>query len=230
MDITMPEGETTILVIDTNAYSGNFEREMGGYVAGAYDDREHGGKEAELFAEEVPCAQDIKRKLRYVKHAEYGDVLVTIRATPGRLNNGAGYNYDEGADARDAKDRAKKAMAEFEAPTIARCEERLANEDFEPDRPGAWTIEACERTIADALASIEQAGGFVGYPAYESLAIFMSEPLTDTELEIVKQRAHKYASSPKTFTGSVLGSKPFKIIDVYQVKHKLVQSTQESRL
>ncbi len=40
-------------VIDTNSYSGNFERELCGYVTGHWDNETHGGEQAKIFDEEV---------------------------------------------------------------------------------------------------------------------------------------------------------------------------------
>lgn len=41
------------LVIDTNLYAGNFEREMCGYVTGMWDGETHGGDQAAVFDTEV---------------------------------------------------------------------------------------------------------------------------------------------------------------------------------
>lgn len=41
------------LVIDTNLYAGNFEREMCGYVTGVWDEDTHGGDQAAVFHQEV---------------------------------------------------------------------------------------------------------------------------------------------------------------------------------
>lgn len=41
------------LVIDTNLYAGNFEREMCGYVTGVWDGETHGGDQADVFHQEV---------------------------------------------------------------------------------------------------------------------------------------------------------------------------------
>jgi len=43
-----------IVVVDTNMYSGNFEREMTAYCTGTYGECEVGDDKAELFREEVP--------------------------------------------------------------------------------------------------------------------------------------------------------------------------------
>jgi len=218
MDVTIPSG-TYILVIDTTAYAGNFERELCGFITGHYDyERGHGDHEAAIFKNEEPQSQ-IASKITEVPHAEYGMVSNTIRATPGRLNNGMGFHYNEGDDPSEAIAKSRESMEKYQAPVIARAQDRLDREDFETDgRPGAWTREACERTIASSLASIEQAGRFVAFPAYESVAIFFSEPLTADEMALVEQRARRYASDPKAF--STFGNDPFSIRDIYMVLHE----------
>lgn len=49
--ITGASRELYLFVIDTNAYAGNFEREIGGYCTGCVGDCKVGGKEAGLFVE-----------------------------------------------------------------------------------------------------------------------------------------------------------------------------------
>lgn len=97
-DIKFSNGKTYVLLIDTNLYSGNFEREMASFVAGAYDeDRWHGADGFEEFkqdAEESDILTNIMEKVTAVTHEEYGDVTNTIWTTPGRSNDGVGRCYD----------------------------------------------------------------------------------------------------------------------------------------
>lgn len=95
MDVTFPPGTTYILVIDTDAYSGNFERQICGFTTGIVDDdRYHGIAEAEATMAAYPISHAIRAKGTTVPHEEYGDVSNTIRPTPGRLNNGMGEHFD----------------------------------------------------------------------------------------------------------------------------------------
>jgi hypothetical protein len=41
------------VVIDTNSYAGNFERELCAYVTGYWDEETHGGDQADIFKKEV---------------------------------------------------------------------------------------------------------------------------------------------------------------------------------
>jgi hypothetical protein len=216
MDVTLPSGTTYILVVDTDSYAGNFERELAGYATGICDlDRGHGDKEAMEAAEAEPdIVAALQAKSLAVRHDQYGMVTNTIRATPGRLNNGMGFNYaaDDPAAMEDARIRSKQSMTEYQDRHLKEVRRRLAEEDFQPEAPGAWTREACERAIESAQASIDRAGEFVSWPAFESVAMFFSEPLTPDEMAFVRQRAEKF-SSTKTIM-----HKPFKVLDVYQVE------------
>ena len=98
-DIKFEAGVTHVVVIDTTSYSGNFERPMAAFAAGAYDeDRYHGEAEALLFegaASEDPKLAAIMDKVKCVTHDEYGDVTNTIWPTPGRINGGMGDHTDD---------------------------------------------------------------------------------------------------------------------------------------
>lgn len=127
-DLQFRPGTTHAVVIDTNQYSGNFERELGAAATGVYDtERYHGEKEAAAFQQRAAeegwqdVAERLQRKSHSVIHEEYGPIRVTIWSTPDRHNDGYGGHAD-GA-------------------------------------PGPGT-----------------------YPAYESVAIFFREPLTEEEI------------------------------------------------
>lgn len=96
MDVTFSPGIIYVLVIDTNAYSGNFERQLCGYATGIFDyERGHGRQEAEAAMADAPeTVKGIRKKAVAVQHFEYGMVFNTIRATPGRINNGTGQCRD----------------------------------------------------------------------------------------------------------------------------------------
>ena len=225
MDVTLPQGTTYILVVDTDTYAGNFERELAGYATGVVDrDRHHGIKEAADAEEAAPdMVQSFRRKSLPVRHDRFGMVTNTIRATPGRLNNGSGFHYTPGDPEveQDARARAKQSTIDRFDKAYADVRRRLAENDFQPEGPGAWTRQACERTLASAQAWIDRAGEFIGWPAYESVAMFFSEPITEQEMAFVRERAKEFARTPR------LLSKPFQVIDVRLVESTTEESTQE---
>jgi len=48
-----------VFVIDTDAYAGNFEREICAYVTGHWDGETHGGDQAEVFKKEVGDPEEL---------------------------------------------------------------------------------------------------------------------------------------------------------------------------
>lgn len=129
-------GDVFVVVIDTNQYSGNFEREIAAFCLGAFAEYQaHGVAELCEFEEAMerePLLESIKGKLTIQKHDEYGDIAATIWPTPNRLNNGYGVHFD-------AKE------------------------------------------------------GETGWPAYESVGIFVETQLTAEEMNLVRLRAELYA-------------------------------------
>ena len=91
-------GDVFVVVIDTNQYSGNFEREIAAFCLGALSEHQfHGLSELDEFEEAMerePLLESIKGKLTTQKHEEYGDSAATIWPTPNRLNNGYGVHFD----------------------------------------------------------------------------------------------------------------------------------------
>lgn len=77
-------GVPFIVVIHTNSYAGNFEREMAGYVAGIWDGETHGGKQARLFQDETDDEfQELTDKAGVVARENgNGSVPVSIWPTP----------------------------------------------------------------------------------------------------------------------------------------------------
>jgi len=97
-EIKFSEGSNFVVIIDTDAYAGNFEREMSAFAAGAYNfEMGHGGREMGEFeeaAEDDPRLTAIMEAVESQHHVEYDDVVCSIWPTPNRLNDGVGGHYD----------------------------------------------------------------------------------------------------------------------------------------
>lgn len=91
-DIDLGDGITYVLIFDTTAYAGNFEREMAGYVGGVGEIRGEAERaEFEEDMEDDPRLEDIQGLFKMVEHKEYGsEEAGYIWATPNRYNNGYG--------------------------------------------------------------------------------------------------------------------------------------------
>ncbi len=94
------ESERFIFVIDTDSYSGNFERDTCAYVTGQIGDCGRGDNWARDFAEDVEdgeipssLADELEDKILQV--AEEGCYRpVRTWTTPGRVNDGNGHHSD----------------------------------------------------------------------------------------------------------------------------------------
>lgn len=102
MSGTPGEGTTFLFIIDTDSYSGNFERELCGAMTGV-DDGTHGGREATRLLERLQNGPEDQRalqdrisgKVTFWPDDKRYDRCATIWPTPGRVNNGRGEHFDE---------------------------------------------------------------------------------------------------------------------------------------
>jgi len=104
-------------IIDTDAYSGNFERIMCSYMTCAYDDFTMVGKEFSDTFKDEPITKDILSNIKYVIHPDFDEVEtpVLIEKTPNRVNLGNGKIVD--IDSIEAKN-AKKTYPAYESVAI----------------------------------------------------------------------------------------------------------------
>jgi hypothetical protein len=192
------------VVIDTEQYAGNFEREMCAHLTGQYGDCGVGSKIA------AGVVDDIKHLAWWTRHIaqeanEHGTRRpVSISPTPGWFNNGVGGHY------RDVPEEYERAQDERIASTI-KCQagqkkvvqDRLDKGNFETEGPGAWTKEACERHIAACEATVRRAikQGLQRHPAYLSVAIFVKEFPPQEVLDELKERAGEFVDKLATSAG-----------------------------
>ena len=93
-------GGLTILVVDTDQYAGNFERQMVAYMTGRLGDCAVGEKEAEAFALEFPD-RDFESLVCSVPD-EYGCWRpASIYESPYYWNDGLGGSWENGRDFDD---------------------------------------------------------------------------------------------------------------------------------
>jgi hypothetical protein len=88
-DIIFGSSPTFVLVIDTNQYSGNFEREMAAYCCGAYDGI-HGNGSLIKFLEDKRLSgilSGIDDAVTLLPHCKYGNVSSSIWHNPNRNNS-----------------------------------------------------------------------------------------------------------------------------------------------
>lgn len=218
-----------ILVVDTDQYAGNFERELTGFCTGQHDGT-HGDIEAEKFdeyLEENDLDSDWEARIVTSPDDSGYARVCTVWMTPGRLSNGMGWTYDDNdeAAALDARQRAIDSMISYHASQRAMCERRLAEQDFEEDNGRGWTKEACERTLVGFDASVKRAGEFYKYPAGESVGIFLNNVPSDADMKIFRDRLTEFAAN-MTSCGRPTG-KTLKIKGVRLIKRTVVIEDEE---
>ena len=149
---TEPRTEYT-LAIDTDSYSGNFERQMFAFIFGIPDTNDGGTRDLSHYMDAAKAA-GVSKKLRNDYPYElldtrmndpgddgYHRAYVTICPTPGYFNDGKGEHY------ADTEENRKKVGAKR-------------------------------------------------HPAFQSVAIFLSELPTDKELAYIKERAQAFQTFP----------------------------------
>lgn len=191
-----------VIVIDTTSYAGNFERELCAYVTGQYGECGMGDKVARKAAAEIRHIGWWNDHIAHEPDDRNCHRPASIWTTPGWFNNGSGGHYrDDPANYETARAAAVQSMKNYHALHERHIRDRLEREDFEPEtKPGAWTKEACLRTIEQNAASVQQvAQSKHRYPAYLSVAIFVDEFPSMDVLDELKARAEHYCANYKSF-------------------------------
>lgn len=166
--------KSNILVIDTENYSGNFEREMCAYITGQVGECGVGEELAELAKEDIKHLAWWEEHIVNEKDDNGCERPASIWDTPGWFNNGMGGQYKIGSpEALKAGDDSYQAMKSYNASQVKAITKRLENNDFETT-PNGWTKEACENTLKSINDKLEEMKNKVPqYPAYLSVAIFV---------------------------------------------------------
>lgn len=191
-----------VIVIDTTSYAGNFERELCAYVTGQYGECGVGDKLAGKAVAEIRHIDWWNDHIAHEPDDRNCHRPTSIWRTPGWFNNGSGDHYrDDPANYEIARAAAVQSMKDYHALHERHIRDRLEREDFEPEtKPGAWTKEACLRTIEQNVASVQRvAESNHRYPAYLSVAIFVDEFPAQEVLDELKARAEHYCANYKSF-------------------------------
>jgi len=169
-----------LFVIDTEEYSGNFEREMCAFITGHIGECGVGQDKAILYRK-----QTRKEALEFIqsKPDDHGcNRPVRIYPTPGWFNHGYGGHFRDGQE--------KKALVAMKKYVVKDCGEHIKQvkvntwSDAEKRREIANT----EKKINDAIEQKE----VNKFPSYQSVCIFCSRRPTDNEIKFMKKRAMKF--------------------------------------
>lgn len=186
----------TKILIHTNKYSGNFEREICAFATGQYGECGVGSEEAEEAFEGMTTKsfEWWKSNIDLVadEHACYRPVA--IAPTPGYINNGIGKQFVDTPENRViAKETAVESIINHHANLTALCEEMLRTEEY----LNGWTEESCIRTLKNNQASIDRVKNTDKfYPAYQSVEIYLAvdaDKIPQEVLDEFSKRVYLYA-------------------------------------
>lgn len=167
-----------LFVVDTEQYSGNFERPMCAYMTGKIGDCCVGDDITKVFEEEVG-----EENFDIVSVAdEHGSFRpVTIWPTPGWFNHGFGGNF--------------KDQPDQEAPALEHRNQRYREEgDKKPYQSGGDANEKHHQRWYD-----KQQEPLQKHPAYQSVAICFNTIPTDAQITLMKDRALKYITISRPY-------------------------------
>jgi len=191
-----------VIAIDTEQYSGNFERQMCAYITGQIGEC---GVGKEIAAAE---AKNIKWFNKHVTREDDDSDFhcyrpTSIWETPGWFNNGAGKHFkDTVENIEKAKEKAIKFITDYHSKQKEMIEERIKNQDFESTKTG-WTEKACHRTLKNIEQSIQKVKeSTTQYPAYLSVAIFVDKIPPENVMDEITQRAKDFATKTLNYNNN----------------------------
>ena len=109
------------VIIDTNEYSGNFEREMCAYITGVLGECGVGKEQAQIYFKETGKEPMASVVLVSDEHGYHRPVCIC--ATPGWFNNGYGFYYKVGQE-KEALENFKSETREHFPKGVAKAEKR----------------------------------------------------------------------------------------------------------
>lgn len=173
-----------LFVIDTDQYSGNFERNMCAFLTGVVGDCCVGTEMTGNYPEVEGVLQ---------QPDDHGTMRpCSTYETPGYYNNGLGFNFKAGQE-DEALEKYKSYVREDEAKWIEIEEGHRGKNVY------TWTDEAIDNSIArrrKAIAEAEAKTELFKYPASQSVVIYFEDgALTLEIIDELKARAIEYVKT-----------------------------------
>lgn len=185
------------IIIDTDMYAGNFERDLTAYCTGTVGECGVGDDYAELFKEDNISKELIKEIQDKIDHVadEHGcyrpcEIYPSIHT----VNNGLGFSYNPNDELACLEAMVKNVLSDVK-DKMEWSERKI---QYVRDKAANWTYEAAHRETINSLKAINQnitgllKNGPAKYPSYESVIIYFSEPISNDLLELIKTRAIKF--------------------------------------
>jgi hypothetical protein len=179
-------------IIDTDQYSGNFEREMCAYLTGQIGECGVGCEYAELFEKEVSDKISFNNVISILDDEDSCRRPCKIEINPNWFNTGMGAFY-KNKDFDEEKIRKEYADQVFNYEDILINQKKIIKEKLlKGEKYSNWTIEACDKEIAnheEIILKARNAKTCNKYPAYLSVAIFFKDKPTEEQISLMKERA-----------------------------------------
>jgi hypothetical protein len=179
------------IIVDTNKYSGNFEREMCAFSTAQIGECGVGDDEVD---ENHPYASWWGTHIQQVEDGCWRPVAIS--PTPGFINDGMGGHYKDTPENRNlANEEAVRKMIGYQSSQRGMIEKRLQEKKFEEDNGGrGWTEEACLRTMKSYDATIERVKSSKAiHPAYQSIEIVVDTPPPGVVMMDFESRIYEFA-------------------------------------
>lgn len=198
------------ILIDTDMYAGNFERQMCAYITGCIGECGVGEKQAEQAKVEMPefFKGWVENNITSAPDDHGCNRPASIWWTHGVFNDGHGNEWPEGSDPEEVRRKYEAAVRGYYEPLIERNKHRIG----EPAHPGrvSWEeqIGIWEQNIVDSIAR-----GPGHFHAYHSVAIFCVRKPTKKVWTVIKERAKAFATTPPQYCSvkSILGFRLVKL-------------------
>lgn len=183
-----------VLIIDTDNYSGNFERELCLFLTGQVGDADVGQG---FLTQPSPITYKNWWDENIVQVNDDDDNILTpvkMWETPGWFNNGMGKNYkDIPENEAIAVEESVKSMTSYVEARMLEAQRRLREKDFD-DSPIGYTKENCEVVIQSCLNDIKRVSVLTKFPAYQSVAIFVKDEPPEEVWKEFQERSTYFAN------------------------------------
>jgi hypothetical protein len=179
------------VIVDTNKYAGNFEREMCAYATGQIGECGVGADEVD---ENMPHAKWWDDHV--IDQEDEGCYRpVALSPTPGYINDGMGGHYVDTPENRElAREAAVEKMIAYYKPQRDAIETHLELGDKSVKRGRGWTKESCLRAIKSMDDRVQQLRDRKQvFPAYQSIEIEVSKPPHGIVMAHFESRIHEFA-------------------------------------
>ena len=197
-----PNPKSKILIIDTEQYAGNFERQMCAYITGQVGECGVGQGIPEEYAKYIKYLNWWENHVVLEKDEHGCSRPASIWPTLGWFNNGMGGHFkDTQKNESKAIEKAIQSMREYNKGQLEMVQKRIDENNFETTKYG-WTKKACEDFVLKCEEDIKKLSKLTKYPAYMSVAIFVEEFPPKEVWEEFMTRAKDFAQNHLEITGN----------------------------